>query len=194
MMSRAGMVLLFVLGVLAPHSFGFLHKTSFRSNSLAWEQALRTEERAETPGIEETDEAGDGQSQFLTQLLADRNPDANAEPLIGILAQPLFHSLPNVSFIAASYVQYIEAAGGRAVPIVYTDPKEEIIRRFKEVSGIILPGGTVGLDATSAERYDDVAMMLFEMAVEEHHNGDVIAMHGFCSEHLFCLVLDVPLR
>ena len=85
------------------------------------------------------------QSEFLKQLLANREPDNNQQPLIGVLSQPLYHSFANVSFIAASYVQFVESAGARAIPIVYSDPKEEIIRRFKEVSGIILPGGTVGL-------------------------------------------------
>lgn len=81
----------------------------------------------------------------LNDLLKDRIPDDNSQPLIGILSQPLYHSLPNVSFIAASYVQFVEAAGARAVPIVYNSPKEEIVQRFNEVSGIIFPGGTVGL-------------------------------------------------
>lgn len=80
----------------------------------------------------------------LAQIFSEGDPDANPQPLIGILSQPLYHSLPNVSFIAASYVQFVEAAGARAVPIIYNQPVNEILEVFSQVSGIILPGGTVG--------------------------------------------------
>mmetsp|Transcript_2841 Transcript_2841/g.3210 ORF Transcript_2841/g.3210 Transcript_2841/m.3210 type:complete len:363 (-) Transcript_2841:63-1151(-) len=104
----------------------------------------------------------------------------NQEPLIGILSQPLFHDLENVSFIAASYVQFVEAAGARAVPIVYNDPKEKIIETFGKINGLILPGGTVGSDASSAELYDEVARMLLSLAWEKNMRNDTFAVHGFC--------------
>ena len=96
---------------------------------------------------------------FIINPSADN--DINKEPIIGILSQPLFHSLPNVSFIAASYVQFIESSGGRAVPIVYNEPIEKIRETFEQINGLILPGGTVGTDASQAVLYDEVAKMLF---------------------------------
>ena len=56
--------------------------------------------------------------------------ELNPRPLIGIMSQPLYKG-SDQSYIAASYVQYVEMAGARAVPIVYTHPMEEIERRFR---------------------------------------------------------------
>jgi gamma-glutamyl hydrolase len=41
---------------------------------------------------------------------------ANTKPLIGILAQAC-HYCPGRSYVAAGFVKWVEAAGGRAVPI-----------------------------------------------------------------------------
>lgn len=68
-------------------------------------------------------------------------PAFNDQPLIGILSQPGTGDGPaprlrapqstsrtndspeeDVSYIAASYVKWVESAGGRAVPILYDDP------------------------------------------------------------------------
>lgn len=41
----------------------------------------------------------------------------NLRPIIGILSEPSDSSHGN-AYIAASYIKYIESAGGRAVPIL----------------------------------------------------------------------------
>ena len=68
-------------------------------------------------------------------------PDAaNDQPLIGILSQPGTGDGPaprfgqhirargndedDVSYIAASYVKWVESAGGRPVPVLYDDSDE----------------------------------------------------------------------
>lgn len=118
-------------------------------------------------------------------LAAERSSAAAAEaaspvPLIGILSQPLFHPVPNVSYIAASYAQMVEAAGARAVPILFTDPPEEIERRFNAISGLILPGGTVGGDATAQKTFEGVARGLVDRALAENRAGRPFAVHGVC--------------
>mmetsp|Transcript_12421 Transcript_12421/g.43096 ORF Transcript_12421/g.43096 Transcript_12421/m.43096 type:complete len:345 (-) Transcript_12421:442-1476(-) len=105
---------------------------------------------------------------------------SNPRPLIGVLSQPLYHPLPNVSYVAASYAQLVESAGARAVAIPYTAPEAELRRRFEAVSGLILPGGTVGADASAAGRYDAVARTLYGWAVEESLAGRPFAVHGVC--------------
>jgi hypothetical protein len=46
----------------------------------------------------------------------------------------------HTAYIAASYIKYIEAAGARAVPILWTMDDAEITRRFHAVNGLLFPG------------------------------------------------------
>ena len=106
--------------------------------------------------------------------------DLNDKPLIGILSQPLFHEQPGVSYLAASYVQFVESAGARAVPIVYTDSDDVNDRKFEAINGLILPGGTVGNDATAAEAFARTARRFYEKAIATNAAGDPFVIHGVC--------------
>lgn len=44
-------------------------------------------------------------------------------PVIGILSQDSGQYNPGSSYIAASYIKFIESAGGRVVPILYQTSK-----------------------------------------------------------------------
>lgn len=59
--------------------------------------------------------------------------------VIGILAQPTGDN--KASYIAASYVKYIESSGGRVVPIDYRWSTEKLRSVFSKVNGILFPGG-----------------------------------------------------
>lgn len=59
----------------------------------------------------------------------------NSRPLIGILSQPSCGETEteadwtsNRSCIAASYVKFVESAGARAVPLLYNEPEESLIK------------------------------------------------------------------
>jgi hypothetical protein len=59
----------------------------------------------------------------------------NSRPLIGILSQPSCGEseteadwTSNRSCIAASYVKFVESAGARAVPLLYNEPEESLIK------------------------------------------------------------------
>jgi len=57
-------------------------------------------------------------------------------PLIGIVSEPCLPGVcggPDTSYIAASYVKFVEMGGGRAVPLVYNENKPELLRRLKSV-------------------------------------------------------------
>ncbi|KAK3262404.1 hypothetical protein CYMTET_28737 [Cymbomonas tetramitiformis] len=89
--------------------------------------------------------------------------------------------MPGVSYIASSYVKLVEMAGARAVPIIYTDTDEEIIRRYEMVNGLIFPGGAVGKhDASSWDKFEHVAHMLFTLALRDSLAGDPFPIHGVC--------------
>ena len=55
----------------------------------------------------------------------------NNRVLIGLLSQPSDPSGKDESYIAASYVKFLESAGARVVPFVHDMDKDEIKRRCK---------------------------------------------------------------
>lgn len=74
------------------------------------------------------------------------------------------------SYISAGYVKWIEAAGGRAVPIRFYDSDRELYRLFKSVNALIFPGGLTWLWLDSP--YVIAARKLYNWAVEENEGGD----------------------
>ncbi|KAL6765833.1 class I glutamine amidotransferase-like protein [Haematococcus lacustris] len=104
-------------------------------------------------------------------------PVKNSKPLIGILTQPC-HTCPGKSYIAAGFVKWIEAAGGRAVPIRFYATESELYRIFKSINGLVFPGGLtwLWLDAP----YVIAARKLFNWAVQANDAGDVFPIHGTC--------------
>lgn len=97
---------------------------------------------------------------FVSLSMAQEDPDyeeddqdepkpkhkINTRPIIGILSQqskPEFE--PNInmstSYIAASYVKWIEAAGGQSVPILNTYSKSHVLKIMSRINGVLLPGG-----------------------------------------------------
>ena len=99
------------------------------------------------------------------------------KPTIGILAQRC-HNCPGQSYIAGGFVKWIEAAGGRAVPIRYYSSEAELLRLFKSVNGLIFPGGLTDLWFDSP--YVVAAQKLWTWAKEANDNGDVFPIHGTC--------------
>eukprot|EP00967_Tisochrysis_lutea_P119908 scaffold196153_cov18-Tisochrysis_lutea.AAC.1 len=49
------------------------------------------------------------------------------------------------SYIAAAFVKWVEAAGGRPVPIRFYNSEAELYRLFKQLNGLVFPGGLTWL-------------------------------------------------
>ncbi|MEW5313388.1 MAG: hypothetical protein WDW38_004959 [Sanguina aurantia] len=104
--------------------------------------------------------------------------EINNRPMIGILSQPGEPAPKGMSYIAASYIKWVESAGARAVPILYDMSEQEIKRRFSLVNGILLPGG--GANLSPGHPFYDTARLLVDLAVEANENGDYFPVHGTC--------------
>lgn len=58
------------------------------------------------------------------------DPKLNFRPVIGILSHPgdgasgRLSNATNASYIAASYVKFVESAGARVIPLIYNEPTE----------------------------------------------------------------------
>ena len=99
-------------------------------------------------------------------------------PLIGILSQGGTPAPDHYSYIAASYIKFVEAAGARAVPILHDMEADEVIRRFNAVNGVLIPGGSQDLRAGNP--YFDTASLLFHLTLEANDKGDYFPLHGTC--------------
>ena len=90
----------------------------------------------------------------------------NNRPIIGILAQECQPHFPveicSTSYIAASYVKYIESAGARVVPVLINQPEEYYRIIFNSTNGILMPGGVRSLATSDSGVYTrDVMYVLW---------------------------------
>ncbi|XP_064026869.1 gamma-glutamyl hydrolase isoform X3 [Pogoniulus pusillus] len=109
--------------------------------------------------------------------------DGNERPIIGILSQEChydkFHKFGS-SYIAASYVKFLESAGARVVPVRLNLSDEEYDRLFHSINGVLFPGG--GVDLKTSE-YSRVAKIFYHKALEANDKGDYFPVWGTCLGH-----------
>jgi gamma-glutamyl hydrolase len=108
---------------------------------------------------------------FAVSVYCDNN-----NPIIGILTQPVNES-PTRSYIAASYVKFIESAGARVVPIFHNAPETELKRLFSSINGILYPGG--GADLQNTQMYK-AGKYLYDLAIQANDNSDYFPLEGHC--------------
>lgn len=114
-----------------------------------------------------------------TQQLNNFRPDAvNNAPIIGILSQPGDPAPAGMSYIAASYVKWVESAGARVVPILYDMTPAQVRARFAMINGLLLPGG--GASLRPGHQFYDTAKLLVDLAVEANDKGDYFPIQGTC--------------
>ncbi|KAK6934113.1 Peptidase C26 [Dillenia turbinata] len=75
------------------------------------------------------------------------DPKLNYRPVIGILSHPgdgasgRLNNATNTSYIAASYVKFVESAGARVIPLIYNEPQEILFEKLELVNGVLFTGG-----------------------------------------------------
>ncbi|XP_065254669.1 gamma-glutamyl hydrolase-like [Emys orbicularis] len=109
-----------------------------------------------------------------------RRGGSNEKPIIGILAQECdftsFHRFGS-SYIAASYVKFLESAGARVVPIRLNRSEEEYDKIFQSINGVLFPGG--GVDLKTSE-YSRTARIFYNKALKANDKGDYFPVWGTC--------------
>ncbi|XP_077666344.1 LOW QUALITY PROTEIN: gamma-glutamyl hydrolase-like [Eretmochelys imbricata] len=109
-----------------------------------------------------------------------RRGSSNERPIIGILAQECdFTSFSRFgsSYIAASYVKFLESAGARVVPIRLNRSEEEYDKIFQSINGVLFPGG--GVDLKTSE-YSRIARIFYNKALKANDKGDYFPVWGTC--------------
>lgn len=134
--------------------------------------------------LEGSDSAVPGANDWIQRLA--KKPILSPKPLIGILSQAC-HKCPGKSYVAAAYVKWVEAAGGRAVPIRYYASDKELKRLFNSVNGLIFPGGLT--DLYMNDPYVVAAKKLHTWAAEANDAGEVMPIQGTCLGHQLLQIL-----
>ncbi|XP_060925999.1 gamma-glutamyl hydrolase-like [Limanda limanda] len=104
----------------------------------------------------------------------------NSRPIIGILAQESRkdeQATRGFSYIAASYVKYLEAAGARVVPVRVNLTEEEYTKIFNSINGLLLPGGSSNL---LTSQYSRAAGILYNLALRANDASDYFPVWGTC--------------
>ncbi|OQV13283.1 Gamma-glutamyl hydrolase [Hypsibius exemplaris] len=106
----------------------------------------------------------------------------NTRPIIGIVAQELSngilpHTPDNSSYIAASYVKWVESAGARAVPILINKDNEYYTEMFASINGILFPGGSASLNNSG---YANAGRILYSLASAANSEGTYFPIWGTC--------------
>ncbi|KRT81319.1 Peptidase [Oryctes borbonicus] len=120
-------------------------------------------------------------SMFYTTYFYLATTDA---PIIGILSQETFSVndfFPQQefhSFIAASYVKFVESAGARAVPIMIGREKEYYEDLVNCTNGILFPGGATYFNQSNG--YADAGQIIYNLAVNINNEGHYYPLWGTC--------------
>ncbi|XP_053684706.1 gamma-glutamyl hydrolase-like [Sabethes cyaneus] len=108
----------------------------------------------------------------------------NEEPVIGILAQEMSYSLAAKyeedfeSYIAASYVKFIEGAGARVVPIWINKPRSYYESLLPLLNGVLLPGGATWFNQSNG--YADAGRHIYDVALQLNYDGNHFPIWGTC--------------
>ncbi|XP_027688718.2 gamma-glutamyl hydrolase isoform X3 [Chelonia mydas] len=119
-------------------------------------------------------------SALASVVSGSRRGGSNERPIIGILAQECdFTSFSRFgsSYIAASYVKFLESAGARVVPIRLNRSEEEYDKIFQSINGVLFPGG--GVDLKTSE-YSRIARIFYNKALKANDKGDYFPVWGTC--------------
>ncbi|CAJ1081660.1 gamma-glutamyl hydrolase [Xyrichtys novacula] len=115
---------------------------------------------------------------FISCLPFCSSVTRNDRPIIGVLAQEVRSPKPNQnSYIAASYVKFLESAGSRVVPVMINQTLEEYKTLFNSINGILYPGGAASLTSSG---YARAAKIFYDLAIEANDRGDFFPVWGTC--------------
>ncbi|XP_037073332.1 gamma-glutamyl hydrolase-like [Pollicipes pollicipes] len=122
----------------------------------------------------------------VVALAAALRPAATHDrPVIGVLAQEttpdldaLFPEYNYSSYITASYVKFVEAAGARAAPVFIRQPAAYYERMFRRLNGLVLPGGDSGLGSNG---FGAAARAFWDLA--HAHPDNYFPIWGTCQGH-----------
>ena len=113
----------------------------------------------------------------------------NNRPIIAVMAQSTkgesFEKFGQ-SYIAASYIKFLESSGARVVPIMNDLNEEDTEKLFYSVNGALFPGGSVNLITSG---YARIGKQIFNLAKKSYDGGDYFPIWGTCLGSQFLSIL-----
>ncbi|KAK9204258.1 hypothetical protein WN943_014516 [Citrus x changshan-huyou] len=109
------------------------------------------------------------------------DPSLNYRPVIGILSHPgdgasgRLSNATNASYIAASYVKFVESGGARVIPLIFNEPEEILFEKLELVNGILYTGGWA-----KSGLYYDIVEKIFKKILEKNDAGDHFPVYAIC--------------
>ncbi|XP_042477374.1 gamma-glutamyl hydrolase 2-like isoform X2 [Macadamia integrifolia] len=109
------------------------------------------------------------------------DPTLYFRPVIGILSHPgdgasgRLNNDSNASYIAASYVKFVESAGARVIPLIYNEPREVLFEKLNLVNGVLFTGGWA-----KSGLYYEIVQEIFEKILEKNDLGDHFPLVATC--------------
>ncbi|KAJ0101026.1 hypothetical protein Patl1_04901 [Pistacia atlantica] len=109
------------------------------------------------------------------------DPKLNYRPVIGILSHPgdgasgRLNNATNASYIAASYVKFVESAGARVIPLIYNEPEDILFEKLKLVNGVLYTGGWA-----KTGNYYEIVERIFKKILEKNDAGDHFPLYAIC--------------
>jgi len=98
--------------------------------------------------------------------------------VIGVVTEPLLHpSSSRSSYIASSYVKFIEAAGARVVPLIFDAPRHQLTAALSGLNGVLFPGGGARLGDSA---FFEAARFIWDHAIKANDAGDHFPIWGTC--------------
>ena len=118
----------------------------------------------------------------------------NPRPIIGVLTQPSKYFSPTgvkQSYIASSYVKYLESAGAQVIPILYDYDEMTLKTIFNQLNGLFFPGGDASLFKTNKygifgnelTKFSKTGKFLVNLVVDSNANGNYFPLFGTCLGH-----------
>lgn len=124
-------------------------------------------------------------AQCLIAVAPTGTEPTNDRPIIGILAQEIDYNLNRKypdqeyhSYIAASYVKFVEGAGALPLPIWIGRNDSYYEDVLTKVNGVLWPGGATFFNQT--EGYADAGATIYRIAKRMNNRGDYFPILGIC--------------
>nr|XP_031825645.1 gamma-glutamyl hydrolase-like [Nomia melanderi] len=122
-------------------------------------------------------------ASFLV-VVSGKKAGSNDRPIIGVLSQEVteyvngrYENQYN-SYIAASYVKFVEGAGARVVPIWINKSNDYYEDIMRKINGVLWPGGASTFNKKHG--YADAGKKIYKIAKRFNDNGNHFPILGVC--------------
>ncbi|KAK9070578.1 hypothetical protein SSX86_010980 [Deinandra increscens subsp. villosa] len=123
----------------------------------------------------------DSSVSVMTSTCPSPDPSLNYRPIIGIVSHPgdgasgRLSNATNASYIAASYVKFVESAGARVIPLIYNEPLSNLQTKLNLVNGVLFTGGW-----SKSGLYFDVIERIFKQVLKKNDAGEHFPLLAIC--------------